>query len=375
MATEHADANERKLSARPADAPPASVVVHLYRNDDVCDALDALAAFVDGREPFSRSVYLDRVRGDARLLPSGTEPARTAQFNDETVALAHGPGWTLHVTRWSDRSARVTATGIDRHVVDTVLAEAIEGAVEAAPKGEPTVEIGFWFLTRCGDATRKARCVAVADWPDVRRNYGKRVGAALSRLMAIDPSTLSGRLLLLHGPPGTGKTSALRSLAYAWKDWCDVDYVTDPESLLKEPGYLMGVATGRNTDDRDKWRLLLLEDCDELIRADAKPNAGQSLARLLNLTDGLLGQGLKLLVAITTNEPLASLHPAVVRPGRCIAQIEVGRLTPTEARAWLGRPAAVGPDGATLAELYALQGHLTTVEEVAPAAVGGGLYL
>ena len=40
-----------------------------------------------------------------------------------------------------------------------------------------------------------------------------------------------------------------------------------------------------------RWRLLLLEDCDELIGADAKRASGQALSRLLNLTDGLLGQG------------------------------------------------------------------------------------
>src|SRR6185437_13489473 len=65
----------------------------------------------------------------------------------------------------------------------------------------------------------------------------------------------------------------------------------------------------------------------------AKERSGQGLARLLNLTDGLLGQGLSLLIVLTTNEPLERLHPAVVRPGRCIAQIEVGTLNEAEARA------------------------------------------
>jgi hypothetical protein len=75
-----------------------------------------------------------------------------------------------------------------------------------------------------------------------------------------------------------------------------------------------------DTDHDDAWRLLVLEDCDELIRAEAKSGAGQSLARLPNLTDGLLGQGVKVLVCITTNEELGRLHPAVTRPGRCLAQ-------------------------------------------------------
>jgi hypothetical protein len=49
------------------------------------------------------------------------------------------------------------------------------------------------------------------------------------------------------------------------------------------------------------------------------------LSRLLNLTDGLLGQGRRVLAAITTNEDIRVLHPAATRPGRCLAQIEVGR--------------------------------------------------
>ena len=62
-------------------------------------------------------------------------------------------------------------------------------------------------------------------------------------------------------------------------------------------------------------------------------------------------------MAITTNEDLAALHPAVVRPGRCLAHLEVGRLTPAEAAAWLNDvvPVGIGPAGATLAELYAIR--------------------
>ena len=108
--------------------------------------------------------------------------------------------------------------------------------------------------------------------------------------------------------------------------------------------------------------LLVFEDCDELIRPDAKHASGQTLSRLLNLTDGMVGHGLRVLVCLTTNEELWRLHPAVTRPGRCLAQIEVGRLDAADAARWLQAhdvTAAVdqhvGPDGATLAELFALR--------------------
>ena len=116
----------------------------------------------------------------------------------------------------------------------------------------------------------------------------------------------------------------------------------------------------------------MVEDCDELISGDAKAATGQALSRLLNLTDGLLGQGRDVLVAITTNEPLAALHPAVVRPGRCLAQIEVGRLSAAEATAWLGGPEEVA-GGATLAELYALRDGRGTVPP--PPSEDVGFYL
>jgi hypothetical protein len=149
--------------------------------------------------------------------------------------------------------------------------------------------------------------------------------------------------------------------------------VLDPERLFGDPAYLMSVALGGG-DDEQRWRLLMLEDCDELISGEAKASAGQSLSRLLNLTDGLLGQGRNVLVGITTNEDLERLHPAVVRPGRCLARIEVGPLTRDEAVNWLGTPDGIGRDGATLAELYALRRGATTTLP-SPSQATDGLYL
>ncbi len=81
-----------------------------------------------------------------------------------------------------------------------------------------------------------------------------------------------------------------------------------------------------------------------------------------------------LIIAITTNEPLTRLHPAITRPGRCLAEIEVGPLSASEARAWLGRPVAAPDGGLTLAELYARRGDLQLVSDE-PAPLSTGQYL
>jgi hypothetical protein len=111
-------------------------------------------------------------------------------------------------------------------------------------------------------------------------------------------------------------------------------------------------------DDEDgKWRLLVLEDTGELLAADAKQQTGQGLSRLLNLVDGLVGQGLRVLVLVTTNEPMRSLHPAVARPGRCAARIEFEPFPSEEATRWLKRRGASHEGSAsTLASMFATLG-------------------
>src|SRR5438046_8444628 len=96
------------------------------------------------------------------------------------------------------------------------------------------------------------------------------------------------------------------------------------------------VEEGENGEPPKHWRLLVLEDTGELLTPDAKSIIGQGLSRFLNVVDGLIGQGLRVLVLVTTNEELRRLHPAVARPGRCAANIEFTALPADEAAAWLG---------------------------------------
>jgi hypothetical protein len=342
------------------------------------------AAFADGREPYAYCVEIAGFKKGAWTLPEDGRLLRSYERKSYALQIAVGDGWTLELARWNQGNGMATVTAISAELAQEVAQRAAKLVSKRVKEAQNTVQMGFWHASS-GNAQRQVRAIEAPAWKDVKRNYAANVAAQLERIMAVTPATVNGRLLLLHGPPGTGKTSALRALGLAWQGWCKIDCVLDPEALLGSPGYLLQVVMGAaygpgsNTDKR-KWRLLILEDCDELIRGGAKQAAGQALSRLLNLTDGLLGQGQNVLVAITTNEELGRLHPAVIRPGRCLAQVEVGPLPREEAIAWLGGDDGLAGRSATLAELYALraraaQGGAGGQAPVIPSPLSTGMYI
>ena len=237
------------------------------------------------------------------------------------------------------------------------LAETVTHAFGAPDPAPHLVPMTFW--TRSSQGPRSMpKLIATPLWEEIEGNYAANARSELERLMATE-SLDGGRLILWQGPPGTGKTFALRALARAWREWCDFHVVVDPDIFFGEDSsYLMDILflePRRNAQGEPKARLLVLEDAGELVAADARAETGQALSRLLNVSDGLLGQGLNLCTLITTNEPIDKLHPAVLRPGRCAAQVEVPLLDVETANRWLetrddGRPVS---EPLTVAELFA----------------------
>jgi Domain of unknown function (DUF5925)/ATPase family associated with various cellular activities (AAA) len=258
--------------------------------------------------------------------------------------------------------------GFAGHLSIEVAARELEAAREVAsefatrlgrerePTDDSRISVSFWH----DSAPRPDSTDRVLDavrWKDIAANYSAATAQSLARLMSASCADVtSGRLMLWHGRPGTGKTYALRALAHQWKPWCELHYITDPEALLGRAGYLLHLIVHETAAD-DRWRLVVMEDTGELLSIDARQNVGQALSRLLNTTEGLLGQGLRVLFLITTNEDLGRLNPAVTRPGRCLSAIEFAPLARAEARRWLARSGSeLEPTAAmTLSELYAIR--------------------
>ncbi len=245
-------------------------------------------------------------------------------------------------------------------------------ALESPRPASERVSIAFWMRGEWGGDIRH-REIEARSFEELAENYSAPVRAALEQLMSTRAPD-NGRLILWRGDPGTGKSHALRALVRAWAPWCSAHFIMDPDELLGHGGaYMLDVLTWGDGDD-DRWRLLILEDAGELITPDARSVAGQALSRLLNVADGLIGQGTRTLLLITTNEPVKRLHPATRRPGRCLADIEFTPLSVAEANAWLAaRGVERRVDRPTpLAELFGRSSDGPLAAESTASAVGFG---
>lgn len=270
------------------------------------------------------------------------------------------------------------------------------------PPDREEVLVSFWSLTPNG-ARAMERSITIAPWQRVKPNYTETTTRGLDHLMVNFRPTRAGQLVLWYGPPGTGKTHALRALCWEWRKWASFHYITDPEVFFGgNANYMLDVLLRQSSDYEDepetvgqydddnpapqpdggikkerKWRLLILEDSGELMVPDAKVQTGQGLSRLLNVVDGLIGQGLKIMVLVTTNEVLKKLHPAVARPGRCASRVEFGEFKKDDVTKWLlaqGKDVASHEFGlnsnVSLAELYAAIGDEQNIAETKEMPVG-----
>lgn len=251
-----------------------------------------------------------------------------------------------------------------------IAQEILKAIKEVYPSSEPgkdeqVVEVNFWVRGGQGNPRKIPRNIAVMPIKDVEGNYDPESKDLLVDLSKLQPSQ-GGSILLFTGIPGTGKTHAIRSLLWEWRSWAEFHYVVDPNTFFGDsPDYLMKVVfdelddapipMSRREEEATKWKIIILEDAGQLIGIDAKSQIRHGMAQLLNLSDGMLGQGLKLMFLITTNEEIGKLDPAISRAGRCSVRHEFKKLDKEQAKKWLEAHNNTDEvtDPQTIAQLYA----------------------
>lgn len=159
--------------------------------------------------------------------------------------------------------------------------------------------------------------------------------------------------LLLHGPPGSGKTYAIRQLA-AFLGWPLLEVESSNVGSSYAHGTSRAIASAFADAASKAPAMVLLEELDALgldRGASTSDFRREEVATLLQQVERAPGCGV--LVMATTND-ISSVDAAFLRPGRFEHVIEVGYPNTEEAQAVLegllqNRPAVAGIDVGAIA--------------------------
>jgi DNA polymerase III delta prime subunit len=156
-------------------------------------------------------------------------------------------------------------------------------------------------------------------------------------------------LILLHGPPGTGKTSYIKNLLSSHSDR---DFIFIPNNFVNEllqPDFISFLISNKNS-------ILVIEDAEKVITSRETVNTHSVVSTILQLTDGLFSDFLNIKIICTFNTSIDRIDKALLRKGRMIAFYEFKALSVEKANE-LKRSLGFeeGQDEMTLAEIFYLK--------------------
>lgn len=154
-------------------------------------------------------------------------------------------------------------------------------------------------------------------------------------------------IILLHGDPGTGKTSYIKYLTSLINE---KEILFIPPSMaesLSEPNIIPFLMDHKNS-------ILIIEDAEKVISDRNNNGSSAGVSNILNITDGILGDCLNIQIIATFNMKKEKIDSALLRPGRLIVEHKFSKLNVDESQKLLDHLGKdfKATDSMSLADIY-----------------------
>jgi len=159
------------------------------------------------------------------------------------------------------------------------------------------------------------------------------------------PKNESG-MILLHGEPGTGKTTYIKHLISRFKEKNFIFIQNDFVRELLKPSFIAFLL-------QNKDAVLIIEDAEKVVVARENSSDESVVSTLLQLTDGLFSDFLNIKIICTFNTNLDRIDKALLRKGRMIAKYNFAPLSSEKTVALTKKLGYEGVTGSlTLADIF-----------------------
>lgn len=260
-----------------------------------------------------------------------------------------------------DFSEKSKNIGISGYTTDQSL---IDMAVVLEKDFVTKVKTNLIFSIVRTSSSLEIRSMGDGSSPLIKDNYLPEVLADVDHVIAsFTKSPPGGRIAILNGEPGTGKTHLIRSILTRM----DCVFLIIPSNLidsLDKPEFMPLLLGIKN--EHEKPVIMIIEDGDTCLVPRKSDNIS-TISALLNLSDGILGSIIDIKMIISTNAEIRDMDQAIMRPGRLCRNIHVGPLPYEQAQKVyrrLMKDEAVKLEYKkfyTLAELYDMANNLDSV--------------